>query len=167
MSICRVGCLVHGDSLRLTALTWMLVKGSWRGSVWTPAALPGECVCNTRVLQWGCRPVMGMGWLMWTGWQREGHSGSRRKLWKLCGGRRGSELGWDFCGIQTALENKDTRIQYKLYCLLLLTIKTFWGMNLNLFLHMLLDNSTLFKVLFHKGIHKCCCGMAHRLKIPR
>ncbi len=104
---------------------------------------------------------------MWTGWQREEHSGSRRKLWKLCGGRRGSELGWDVCGKQTALENKDERIQYELYCLLLLTFKTFRGINLNLLLHMLLHNSILFNVLFHKGIHTCCCGMAHRLKIPR
>ncbi len=103
---------------------------------------------------------------MWTGWQREEHSGSRRKLWKLCGGRRGSELGWDVCGKQTALENKDERIQYELYCLLLLTLKTFRGINLNLLLHMLLHNSILFKVLFHKGIHTCCCGMAHRLKYP-
>lgn len=70
-----------------------------------PVVPPEECEFASRFLLGGTagrdwRPVvmpatsvMGMGWLIWIGWHREGNSCSRRKLWKLCGGRRGSVLG--------------------------------------------------------------------------
>lgn len=107
-------------------------------------------------------------WWAWGGWcVRAGSARDIQAGDANCGScvEVGEAPNWDEISVEyRQLLKIKTIIQYKLYCLLLLTIKTFWGINLNLFLHMLLDNSILFKVLSHKSIHKCCCGMAHRQK---